>query len=137
MYTVDYFIKKFEAIPESKWCINQLINTSGQRCALGHCGGVNLKIGEIPYNDEIGNLVITLYDVVSINNGENPEYQQPTPKQRILAALYDIKKQNQGTEPSTERRNEVQSELQRADIRKKLSQIETVPETSDLKKELV
>lgn len=34
----QYFIDKFEAIPEEKWCIGSLCNIVGQSCANGHCG---------------------------------------------------------------------------------------------------
>jgi hypothetical protein len=38
-YTVDYFIDKFEKIPEELWCVESFtIITLGQSCALGHCG---------------------------------------------------------------------------------------------------
>ncbi len=36
-YTIDYFIKKFEAIPEELWCTGQL-TINGKHCALGHTG---------------------------------------------------------------------------------------------------
>lgn len=38
MYTVDYFIKKFESIPEWKWNSNvQYEEHDNTRCAFGHC----------------------------------------------------------------------------------------------------
>lgn len=37
MYTIQYFIDKFEAIPEEKWCTHTQQNDKGQRCAFGHC----------------------------------------------------------------------------------------------------
>lgn len=52
-YTPQYFIDKFEAIPEENWCIS------------------------------------------SVNDGLDERYQQPTPKQRILAALRDIQKEQE------------------------------------------
>jgi len=101
-YTVDYFIKKFEAIPENLWCTNSRIE-NGKRCALGWC----YKTGEEAFNsmhnwsdDSDEDKALCLYvrtldgswGVGGVNNGLYKEYQQPTPKQRILAALYDIKK---------------------------------------------
>lgn len=38
MYNIDYFIAKFEAIPEEKWTVNTFSGEEGKRCALGHCG---------------------------------------------------------------------------------------------------
>lgn len=107
MYDVNYFINKFEAIPEEKWLPNQF------GCAYTHCG----QYGE-GYKDEapaLSKLFETLHPlsknqikrdiegsryhgwswlvaVINDNNCMNDTpYKQPTPKQRILAALYDIR----------------------------------------------
>ncbi|WP_285011232.1 hypothetical protein [Pedobacter faecalis] len=37
-YTLDYFIEKFEAIPEDKWTTNEFADEQGRCCAFGHCG---------------------------------------------------------------------------------------------------
>lgn len=133
MYTVDYFINKFEAIPENKW--NDFIQydvQSDTRCAFGHCGiekhylkygnpvvdGTETKEGQglidlfrnSGYHTASGNWV------TDVNNGRSDTYQQPTPKQRILAALYDIKKMQK---PLYE------------DITSELASIATVEETAD------
>lgn len=34
----QYFINKFQATPEEKWCTGRLENEEGQHCANGHCG---------------------------------------------------------------------------------------------------
>ncbi len=107
MYTVDYFIDKFEKIPEKDWTIGIQQNGYGQRCAFGHCMPIELKInGNMSctgFGDdtEEGIALIRVFrpiksqdwtSVALVNNGEHLLYRQPTPKQRILAALYDIKK---------------------------------------------
>lgn len=105
-YTVDYFIKKFEAIPEDKWLTRSYEDPfSGKKCALGHCGLTfseesKQKFGSA-YGEEFAALQI-IFDgkaggvdggrVAKINDGIDDNYNQPTAKQRILAALYDIKK---------------------------------------------
>jgi hypothetical protein len=100
-YTVDYFIKKFEAIPEELW----LVGSRGEggadspHCAHGWCALGN--IDSLAGNEENGLIevfrpIMNGYGVATINNGYNERYQQPTPKQRILAALYDIKKLQDG-----------------------------------------
>lgn len=118
MYTVDYFIKKFEAIPEGKWCSFQQDNGRGQNCALGHCNrGVEydalvnfcystpFKGTFIPSKSwaaQFGIVITPHYAnpnrwtpqeawIADVNNGSYAEYQQPTPKERVLACLYDIK----------------------------------------------
>lgn len=95
MYTVDYFIDKFEKIPEDKWIMGELYTENGY-CAFGHCGSRGLT-----HTDESNGLIKLFSEnlyrchVIPINDGKDELYQQPTPKQRILAALYDIKKQQQ------------------------------------------
>lgn len=116
MYTVDYFIKKFEAIPEILWCIRNL-HHEDRSCAMGHCG-VDEDVfmdscDSFRGNDESKALIalfkllpITIsngnepsktglsdydYNVSYVNDGDADQYKQPTPKARVLAALYDIK----------------------------------------------
>jgi hypothetical protein len=89
IYDVDYFIRKFSAIPEENWLINEYARGTSY-CAFGHCGmRDNNSIDRIP---EAKVLAGILPDAAIINDGEKRGYQQPTPKQRVLAALYDIKK---------------------------------------------
>jgi hypothetical protein len=111
-YTVDYFIKKFERIPEMLWRTHSVGEEGGPRCANGHTYGRYCRNEETEgLNAVFKNLTITAhikddslfneyirgespsYSRVAeqINNGYAKEYQQPTPKQRVLAALYDIK----------------------------------------------
>lgn len=120
MFTVDYFIAKFEAIPEEKIIERLLLDRKGNACVNGWCGAdiffgyyystpeslglcevfKGLSLTEIPsdfspyrldHDDSLG------YSsrAAMINNGHAKEYQQPTPKQRILAALRDIKAQQE------------------------------------------
>lgn len=124
IYTVSYFIKKFEAIPEWLWLIGSQgeIENKGEypHCALGWCRN---KYGNYGYTDvqnngdplseetEGSSLAKLFYNhgiyfegrdahgVAFVNNGEHPKYQQPTPKQRILAALYDIKRIQEPKQP--------------------------------------
>ena len=87
--TVDYFIQKFEAIPEEKWT-ERTYEFENKKCALGHCD----------YNNIFGSLESValikffygLKNTTDINDGCDPRYPQPTPKARILAALRDLKK---------------------------------------------
>ena len=122
MYTVAYFINKFEAIPENKWVEGAKgtePNEKGEYCAYGHCGvRVNKyyspdearalsEIFQSVFKDKDG---ITFFDglswaVVHVNDGISrmPKYSKlETPKARILAALRDIKAM-QEKEPKPER----------------------------------
>lgn len=122
-YDVDYFIQKFKAIPEEKWMTDDLGYPETPRCANGHfCDGRMYT----PIMGELRKVFLPLINKITcikwhitdnylnpdkdehrnysriaeqINNGNTVEYQQPTPKQRVLAALYDIKKAQQPVHP--------------------------------------
>lgn len=110
-YTVEYFIEKFEGIPEEEWCIGIQQNELGQRCAFGHCLPIEqrqmgyLSSGrgnETPEGKSLKAMFEihfksneVMWSVAYINNGKNEMFQQPTPKQRILAALYEIRDKQQ------------------------------------------
>lgn len=103
VYNVDYFIKKFEAIPENLWICDEW-GKDDKHCAGGHCGVDKGNVGITDMFKALDNILnglkitpvwkdfFTAYAATQINDKETKEYQQPTPKQRILAALYDIKK---------------------------------------------
>lgn len=111
VYNVNYFIKKFEAIPEELWIAGHL-HWEDKSCANGHCGMKNysapteesMALREVFKSLQVTPLSTSCYEheihgskyysliALNINDGHVKEYQQPTPKQRILAALYDIKK---------------------------------------------
>lgn len=93
MYTVDYFIAKFEAIPDQLWAVRNLGTEGGPRCALGHCA-----LGNDITKESCG-LISLLPNAMNINNGDDHSYPQPSPKQRILAALYDIKRMQNPEQP--------------------------------------
>jgi len=85
IYDKAYFIAKFEAIPEEKWCVGEL-SLGDQNCAFGLCHpdlGARSKEGEA-----LASLMPNMF--AGINDGRNPNFQQPTPKQRILAALRSL-----------------------------------------------
>ena len=100
-YDVDYFIEKFEAIPEELWLFDGEFvdaNNKACRCALGHCGARSGYTGDTettPESDALAKILSSdknsYYDVASINDFPSIKYPQRTPKQRILAALRDVK----------------------------------------------
>lgn len=93
-YDKAYFIAKFEAIPEGMWRTGSY-GEGLSHCALGHCG---VWSRETPEADALVRLFEPEHDMIghassvaaSINDGQDNRYQQPTPKQRILAALHDL-----------------------------------------------
>lgn len=101
IYDVDFFIRKFERTPEQIWLVGDYTNDEEtQFCALGLCGARGFG-----WNDEAralhGLFMITFQNIEEINIGKVNDgkctlYQQPTPKARILAALYDIYEKTYG-----------------------------------------
>lgn len=99
-YDVDYFIRKFEAIPDERWCEYDVDVEGAQHCVLGHCGVRCRDDGhytETRISKALERLCQSQLGEAPdyINDGCDPRYPQPTPKQRILAALADIKRQQE------------------------------------------
>lgn len=82
-YDAMYFIKKFAAIPDDQWTIEEYVDSYNRHCALGHAGRRVAK--ETPEADA---LCKCLWPVEAINDGDY-EYRDfgDTPKERILNAL--------------------------------------------------
>lgn len=97
-YSVDYFIQKFETIPDRQWHVGGFDGPNNSHCAAGHCGW---KANA--YNP----VAVALYalfksikaSVAYVNDGLDVRFQQPTPKARILAALYAIKAKQDAAKP--------------------------------------
>lgn len=92
-YTIDYFIEKFEAIPEDNWITGKYYDPEVGCCALGWASYDGITVtDEVIFFSKLfqkNNLVAS-----QVNDNLCSKYRQPTPKQRILAALRDIKNSN-------------------------------------------
>jgi hypothetical protein len=106
-FDIDYFIAKYEAIPDELFTVHLFENYEGQKCSVGHCGvydkagitpeSLALKqvLAELPVTSKrTGELVVDAFSTFpvkasNISDGLVKEYPQKTPKQRILAALCD------------------------------------------------
>lgn len=102
-YNVDYYIEKYEAIPDEEWCVGAYEGPNESHCALGFCGVNygNQFMGTLESNI-LSRIIrkVTNETVDRLNDGADWRYQQATPKQRILAALYDVKKVQNEIEPN-------------------------------------
>lgn len=99
VYDAQYFIDKFEAIPEELWFGGGKYSDPDKpecKCAFGHLGfednTVNSNTNESAALRDLFFAGVHITHITHINDGKNPEYQQDTPKQRILAALRDVQK---------------------------------------------
>lgn len=100
-YNIQHFINKFSLIPDFKIIPHRQNDERGNHCALGWC---NPSYTQDSTQEEYTALIqffdelcqdhsenLSGWIVANINNGIDLRYQQESPKQRILAALYDIK----------------------------------------------
>lgn len=88
-YDIDYFIKKFDAIPDSKWGCGAF-SSNGRRCALGHCG-VGKSVRYTAESLVLSRLFLQIEsNPADINDGTMDCWRDlgHTPKKRILNALY-------------------------------------------------
>lgn len=94
-FDIDYFIAKFEAIPDERWTVGRLTDDEGRHCALGHCGDFYPHpISESWTLQKIFKNGPGCADVVELNDGtqytggiELPD----TPKARIVTWLKALK----------------------------------------------
>ncbi len=93
VYDKSHFIKKFSAIPDERWIDCGLFHWNGKSCALGHCG-MNYESffcqENYPEAHALVNLLRNIGNPTCINDGKCFNYNQSTPKARILAALADL-----------------------------------------------
>lgn len=99
MYTIQYFIDKFKAIPEEQWTRGQLTDANGRHCALGHCGVKNIdrrdetnkeaEALETIYRESFTKTAFLdqCYSVWYINDRNRVK----TPKQNVLEWLESLK----------------------------------------------
>lgn len=102
-YDCAYFIAKFEALADRDVGLGHI----GSRCALYHCGIGGVADYYPPTQEALALATVLGFKrsdnkpygyaerVYYINDGHNTAYQQPTPRRRILAALHDIKRQQE------------------------------------------
>lgn len=110
IFTTDYFIEKFSAIPDHLWGVGSLGIHEGhefaKKCVLGHCGmGVkDCSYAPTPEADALVKLfggysidetlgeIKNYWCVYAINDGASEFLcYGDTPKDRILNKLYEIK----------------------------------------------
>lgn len=100
-YDVDYFLNKFDAIPDEMWCCGGF-SWGGKMCALGHCGVTHYSSPITPeslalarlFNENLGVDVARVNDANSellYNNLSKLVELGDTPKERIISALILIK----------------------------------------------
>lgn len=92
-----YFIQHFRKIPENRWCTGTS-RLDKARDVYGHCpvftDELDLKdpTGPVYSNGDLMALGAQFgISFREINDGKDPDYQEVSAKQRVLAALIDIR----------------------------------------------
>jgi len=91
-YNAQFFIDKFDNIPEENWLMGKYSDGAGKKCALGHCGVIHGWLDDSQAAALVFVLATQGANPVDVNDGHDVRYTQATPKQRILAALRDAQK---------------------------------------------
>lgn len=95
--------KFYREIPDNEWGTRRLISQDGTACcAMGHLQAVKqhgIFFERIPIPNSFRSvrikalqsiMALTATSIAAINDGENMRYQQPTPRERIIAFLQDV-----------------------------------------------
>lgn len=90
-HDLEYFIAKFEAIPEDKWLKGRFVSKHGEcKCALGYCG---YRDGKTTQEGEY--LLKLAWDIARINDDKYKKYENlgfgSTPKQRVVNYLQSLR----------------------------------------------
>lgn len=85
VFSLDAIILYMENTSEESWCTDVVKTKDGKNCLFGHL----FDLGGVKLFNWFENIATT-YMVYPVNDGENPNYQQPTPKQRCIAYLKDL-----------------------------------------------
>jgi hypothetical protein len=88
------FIQYLHATSEGEWAVDVVRTKDGKNCLFGHL--INWYYGK-GYEGSISRvwdlfeeMWMSTYVIYPINDGENPKYQQPTPKQRVIAYMTNL-----------------------------------------------
>lgn len=105
---VEKIKTELEAIPDERWTINVRHSSKNQHCAYGHLDNIDHRIGgKVAGFHGNGHLGDRLWGISKVhfppqlawnqqciiaeaNNGDHPDYNQSTPKERTLAVLSDL-----------------------------------------------
>lgn len=93
MKSIQEIIDYMEATSEDSWGVDVVRSKDGSKnCFFGHL--FNMGKDQEESNELWGlfeELYATTYMIYPVNDGENPYYQQATPKQRVIAYLKDLR----------------------------------------------
>lgn len=98
MKTIQEIIDYMEATPEDSWLTGYVRATDQRNCFFGHLFNMEQDQKEANHLwNWFEEMYATTYMIYPVNDGEAPEYQQPTPRQRVIAYLKDLRDGNAKT----------------------------------------
>lgn len=86
-FNIDDLISFLDRTKDEKWCTDVVKTKDGKSCVLGHVfdwGGSHAW-------DWFEEAIATTYMIYPVNDGDDPEYKQQTPKERVIQYLKDVK----------------------------------------------
>lgn len=86
-FSLDAIIPYMENTTEESWCTDVVKTKNGNNCLFGHL----FDLGGGQLFEWFEENIATTFMVYPVNDGKNENYQQPTPKQRCVAYLKDLK----------------------------------------------
>jgi hypothetical protein len=92
-FTLRDIIAYMENTEESTWRVDTVRGKDGSNCFFGHLfnmGGGDSEKGGSRLWDYFEANYATTFMLYPVNDGQHPKYQQPTPKQRVIAYLKDL-----------------------------------------------
>lgn len=99
MFKIDDLILYLEKTKPENWIVDKVRTKDGRGCVMSHIfdfGGGDEK-NEAGFTkggeawDFFEEVWATTYMIYPVNDGENKKYQQPTPKERCIAYLKDLR----------------------------------------------
>ena len=96
-WTIDDYIAFYESIPEDKWTTGDFVDGFGRCCALGHLGFREGHADDSTLSHSVFFYRLHRVSLPMVNDGFVEPYKQPTPKQRVLAYLRDLKAKESAT----------------------------------------
>lgn len=97
LFGIDEIIDYMSKTDESEWCTN-VVRSENKNCFFWHLHKMCKDDDEATFNwDMFEEQWATTYMIYPVNDGENPKYQQSTPKQRVISYLKDLKSWNTKT----------------------------------------
>jgi hypothetical protein len=90
--TIQEIIDYLESTSKESWCQDVVRTKDGKNCFFGHL--FNMGRNEKESNriwDMFEECFATTYMIYPVNDGKNSLYQQPTPKQRCISYLKDLR----------------------------------------------